>query len=99
MTVEEYLTQHQASIQKQYQAIEEEGSKAIVTLKDDGKTYIHKISTVKKFGETIPDDKFFKKMRDGINNAVLNKEIPVVVFEGQKARITSLPDCFKSESS
>ena len=34
-------------------------------------------------------------MRDGITNAVLNKVIPVVIFEGQKARITSFPDYFK----
>ena len=43
----------------------------------------------------MPDNKFFKKMRDGINNAVLNKVIPVVIFEGQQARITSLSDYFK----
>ncbi len=43
----------------------------------------------------MPDNKFFKKMRSGINNAVLNKVIPVVIFEGQKARITSLPDYFE----
>ena len=96
MKVEEYLIQNKELIKEEYQTIEDKGSKAIVTLKDNGETYIHKISTVEKFGETIPDDRFFKKMRDGINNAVLNKVIPVVVFEGQKARIISLPDCFQS---
>lgn len=34
-------------------------------------------------------------MRDGINNAVLNKVIPIVIFEEQKARIISLPEYFE----
>ena len=43
----------------------------------------------------MPDNKFFKKMRAGVNNAVLNKVIPVVIFEGKEARITSLSDYFE----
>jgi hypothetical protein len=92
MTVEEYLKQNQESITEQCFAIAENGSKAIITIKEDNGNYVHRVSTVEKFTDTLPDNKFFKKMRDGITNAVLNKVIPVVIFEGQKARIISLPD-------
>ncbi|HEY9768269.1 MAG TPA: hypothetical protein V6C71_07135 [Coleofasciculaceae cyanobacterium] len=99
MTVEEYLRQNKESITEQYLAIADNGSKAIITIKEDGENYVHKVSTVEKFTDTLPDNKFFKKMRSGITNAVLNKVIPVVIFEGQKARIISLPDYFESVES
>ena len=92
MNAEEYLSQNQVEISQQCQTIADSGSKAIITAKKSGETYVHKVSTVEEFGKTIPDNKFFKPMRDGINNAVLNKVIPIVIFEAQKARIISLPD-------
>jgi hypothetical protein len=94
MKVEEYLRQNKELIKEQYLTIEDNGSNAIITIKENGENYIHQVSTVDKFIETVPDNKFFKKMRDGITNAVLNKVIPVILFEGQQARITSLPDYF-----
>lgn len=97
MNAEKYLYQNQESIREQCKTIASSGSKAIVTVKNNGESYIHKVSTVEKFIETIPDNKFFKKMRDGIANAVLNKVIPVVIFEEQKAQITSFPDYFEYE--
>lgn len=90
--IEEYLRQNKESITQECLAIADNGSKAIVTVKEDSGNYVHRVSTVEKFTDTLPDNKFFKKMRDGITNAVLNKVIPVVIFEGQKARIISLPD-------
>ncbi len=95
MKVEEYLRQNQKSITEQCQTIASSGSNAIVTVKENHEDYIHQVNTVEQFTEAIPNDKFFKKMRDGITNAVLNKVIPVVIFEGQKARITSLSDYFE----
>ena len=95
MKAEEYLRQNQESITEQYLFITDNGSNPIITLKESNKNYIHKVSTVEKFLETLPDNKFFKKMRDAIANAILNKDIPIVVFEDQKARIISLPDCFE----
>lgn len=95
MNAEEYLSQNQKSIREEYRTIADDGSNVIITLKKDGENYIHRVSTVKKFTETIPDNQFFKKMRDGITNAVLHKVVPIVIFEGQKARITSLPDYFE----
>jgi hypothetical protein len=95
MNAEEYLSQNRVAIAKQCQSIADSGSRAIITAKKSGETYIHQVSTVKEFGDTIPDDKFFKPMRDGINNAVLNKVIPIVIFEEQKARIISLPEYFE----
>ena len=97
MKAEEYLSQNQESIREQYLTIANNGSNAIITLKKDGENYIHRVSTVDKFTKTIPDNKFFKKMRDGITNAVLHKVVPIVVFEEQKARIISLPDYFEVE--
>ncbi len=97
MTVEEYLIQNKESIGQECNTIAQSGAKAIITVKESGDTYIRKISTVGEFVQTIPDDKFFKKMKDGINNAVLNKIVPIVVFEGQTARIISLPNDFKYE--
>ncbi|MBW4536324.1 MAG: hypothetical protein KME09_20515 [Pleurocapsa minor HA4230-MV1] len=94
MKVEEYLRQNQELIKEQYLTIEDNGSNAIITIKENGENYIHQVSTVDKFIATVPDNKFFKKMRDGITNAVLNKVIPVIIFERQQARITSLPDYF-----
>jgi hypothetical protein len=95
MKVEEYLRQNKELIKEQYLTIEDNGSNAIITIKENGENYVHQVSTVDKFIETVPDNKFFKKMRDGITNAVLNKVIPVIIFEGQQARITSLPDYFQ----
>lgn len=95
MKVEEYLSQNKELIAKECKTIADSGSNAIITIKEDGDNYIHKVSTVEKFIQTIPDDKFFKKMRDGIKNAVLNKVVPIVVFEGQKVKIISLPDDFE----
>lgn len=92
MKVEEYLRQNKKLVEEECKTIEDSGSNAIITVKKSGENYIHKISTVDKFIQTIPDDTFFKKMRDGVNNAVLNKVIPIVVFEGQKAKIITLPD-------
>ena len=97
MNVEEYLSQNKELIGQECKTIEDNNSKAIITIKEDGESYIHQVSTVEKFTETIPDNKFFKTMRDGINNAVLNKVIPIVVFEAQKAKMISFPDDFKSE--
>ncbi|VEP11751.1 hypothetical protein H1P_1180012 [Hyella patelloides LEGE 07179] len=94
MNAEEYLSQNKAEIAKQCQTIADSGSKAIITAKKSGETYVYKVSTVEEFSNTIPDDKFFKPMRDGINNAVLNKVIPIVIFEEQKVRIISLPEHF-----
>ena len=94
MKVEEYLRQNKELIKEQYLTIEDNGSNAIITIKENGENYVHQVSTVDKFIETVPDNKFFKKMRDGITNAVLNKVIPVIIFEEQQARITSLPDYF-----
>ena len=98
MNAEEYLSQNRVEIAKQCQTIADSGSRAIITAKKDGETYIHKVSTVEEFGDTIPDNKFFKPMRDGINNAVLNKVIPIVIFENQEARIISLPEYFETSS-
>ena len=95
MNAEEYLIENKKSIAQECKTIADTGSKPIITLKKSGNSYIHKISTVEEFGARIPDDDFFKKMRDGINNAVLNKVIPIVVFEGQKAQIISLQDHFE----
>ena len=92
MNVEQYLSQNLESLKEECLTITANGSKAIITVKEDGENYVHQVSTVEKFTETIPDNKFFKKMRDAIANAVLNKVIPVVVFEEKKARIISLTD-------
>ncbi len=97
MKAEEYLSLNQESITEQCKTITSNGSKAIITVKDNSGNYVHKVSTVEEFTDQLPDNKFFKQMRDGITNAVLNKVIPIVIFEGQKARIISLPDYFKSE--
>ena len=98
MNAKKYLSQNKIAIAQQCQTIVDSGSKAIITAKKSGETYIHKVSTVEEFSNTIPDNKFFKPMRDGINNAVLNKVIPIVIFEEQKARIISLPEHFDPKS-
>ena len=95
MKAEEYLSLNQESITAQCKTIADSGSKAIITVKDNSGDYVHKVSTVEEFTDNLPDNKFFKQMRDGITNAVLNKVIPIVIFEGQKARIISLPDYFQ----
>jgi hypothetical protein len=95
MNAEEYLSQNRKAIATQCQSIADSGSRAIITAKKDGETYVHQVSTVEEFSKTIPDDKFFKPMRDGINNAVLNKVIPIIIFEDQKARIISFPEYFE----
>ena len=92
MKAEEYLSQNQESIREKCLAITAKGSKAIVTLKENGGSYVHKISTVEQFTEAIPDNEFFKKMRQGITNAVLNKVVPIVIFEEREARMISIPD-------
>ena len=97
MNVEEYLMQNKKVIKQECQNIVDSGSKAIITLKDNGEAYARKISAVEEFIQTIPDNKFFKTMRDGVNNAVLHKTIPVVVFKGQAAKIIPLPDGFEDK--
>ena len=97
MKVEEYLKQNKESIIEQCQTIADNGSKAIVTVQKNGKKCVHQVSMVEEFTEAIPDNKFFKKMRDGITNAVTHKVIPVVIFEEQKAGITSLSDYFEEK--
>ena len=92
MKAEEYLSQNQESIREECLAITNNGSNAIITLKENDGSYVHKISTVEQFSEAIPDNEFFKKMRNGITNAVLNKVVPIVIFEEQEARIISIPD-------
>ena len=99
MNVEKYFSQNQQAIAQECQAITDKGNKAIITAKDQGKTYVYKVSTVEEFTNTIPDNQFFKAMREGIRNAVLNKVVPIVVFEGQEAKIISLPDYFQPEDS
>lgn len=94
MNAEEYLSQNKVAIANQCKTIADSGFFAIIAVKKSDETYVHKVSTVEEFGNTIPDNKFFKPMRDGINNAVLNKVIPIVIFENQKARIISLPEHF-----
>ena len=94
MNVEEYLSQNQELIRQQCETVAKNGAKAIITVKESGENYIHKVSTTEEFTQTIPNNSFFKKMRDGITNAVINKVIPIIIFEGQKARIISLPDYF-----
>ena len=98
MNAEEYLIENQEAIAKECQTIADSGSKAIITAKKSSETYIHKVSSVEEFGNTIPNNKFFKPMRDGINNAVLNKVIPIVIFEQKEAKIISLPEYFKPNS-
>lgn len=95
MKAEEYLSQNRESIREEYLAISSKGANAIITIKENEGNYVHKVSSVEKFIEAIPDNEFFKKMRDGINNAVLNKVVPIVIFEEKKARLISLPDYFK----
>ncbi|MEO1005402.1 MAG: hypothetical protein AAFW67_06015 [Cyanobacteria bacterium J06638_38] len=95
MTVEEYLSQNQELIRQECQAIEDSNLNAIITIKENGSSYIHQVSSVEKFIQTIPNNRFFKTMRDGVNNAVLNKVIPVVIFEQQRAKIISLPTDFQ----
>lgn len=95
MIVEEYLRQNKESIIQECRAIANNNSKAIITIKENGENYIHRVSTVEHFLERVPDNKFFKKMRAGITNAVLNKVIPVVIFEGKTARIVSFSDFFE----
>ena len=95
MTVEAYLIQNQNPIEQECQNIASGNAKAIITIKSDAENYIYQVATVEEFMAAMPDNKFFKTMRDGVTNAVLNKVIPIVVFEGQEARIISLPDYFK----
>ena len=94
MKAEEYLRQNKELIRQKCLDIAGNGSNAIITIKENGGNYIHKISTVEEFTETIPNNNFFDKMRDGITNAVLNKVIPIIIFEDKKVRIISLPDYF-----
>ena len=96
MSVETYLRQNKELIQQECRAIGD-GSKAIITIKKDGDNYVRKISTVEEFTATIPDNSFFKKMRDGIRTAVVNKIVPIIVFEDREAKLISLPDDFRYE--
>lgn len=95
MEVAAYLRHNQKSIEEQCQAIMDGDSKAIVTVKEDGDSYVHQVSTVEEFTQTLPNNKFFKKMRDAITNAVLHKVVPVVIVENQEARVVSLADYFE----
>lgn len=95
MEVAAYLRQNQESIEEWCQTIMGKGSKAIVTVKENGDSYVHQVSTVEEFTETLPDNEFFKKMRDAITNAVIHKVVPVVIVENKEARVVSLADCFE----
>ena len=99
MKVEEYLSQKEESIRQQCESIINSGGKAIITVKGSGDSYIHRVSTTEEFTDTIPDDNFFKKMRDSIRTAVVNKIVPIIVFESQQAKIISFPERFKQEVS
>ena len=95
MNFTEYLKQNKALIRQECKAIENRNENPIITIKESEASYIHQVSTVEKFLEIVPNNKFFKKMREGVNNAVLNKVIPIVIFEKQQAKIISLPDDFQ----
>ena len=97
MSVETYLRQNKESIQQECQAIANDSSKAIITLKKNGENYVRKIGTVEEFIASVPDTDFFKAMRQGVRNAVVNKVIPIVVFENKEAKLISFPDDFKYE--
>lgn len=94
MKAEEYLSFNQKVIRKECQTIIKNGSNAIITIKDNGNTYFHKVSMVEEFMAQLPDNKFFQQMRNGINNAIKHRVVPIVIFESQKARMISLPDDF-----
>ena len=97
MKVEEYLSQNQEQIRQECESVINSGAKAIITVKESGDGYIHRVSTTEEFTDTIPDDNFFKKMRDSIRTAVVNKIVPIVVFESKQAKIISFPERFKQE--
>lgn len=96
MNAKTYLLQNKELIQQECQAIDD-SSKAIITLKKDGDDYLCKVSTVAEFTAAIPDNSFYKTMRDGIRTAVVNKIVPIIVFEDREAKLISLPDDFKYE--
>ena len=97
MKVEEYLSQNEESIRQECESIINNGAKAIITVKQDGDGYIHRVSSTEEFTQTIPDDKFFKQMRDSIRTAVVNKIVPIIVFESKQAKIISFPERFKQK--
>ena len=97
MKAEEYLSLNQEAIREECKVILENGSKTIITLKKNGDTYIHKVSTVDQFIAQLPENKFFKQMRDGVTNAVKHRVIPIVIFESQKVRLISLADDFPQQ--
>ncbi|MEL6495215.1 MAG: hypothetical protein AAFQ41_08825 [Cyanobacteria bacterium J06623_7] len=97
MKAEEYLSQNQSSIQQECASIISSGAKAIITVKQSDGGYIHRVSSTEEFTQTIPDDKFFKQMRDSIRTAVVNKIVPIIVFESKQAKIISFPERFKQE--
>lgn len=97
MKVAEYLIQNKQAIEAECQSVVDSGSKAIITLKNEGQSYIRRIGAVEEFTQTIPDDKFFKAMRDGINTAISHRVTPVVVFEGRAAKVISLPEGFEAK--
>jgi len=94
MKAEEYLSLNQEKIREECQVIIQNGSKAIITIKGNGDTFVYKISAVDQFLTQLPANKFFKQMRNGITNAVKHRVIPIVIFEFQKVRLISLPDDF-----
>ncbi len=95
MNAEQYLKENQETIKQECETISNNGSKPIITLKENGSTYIYKIGTAEEFMERIPDNDFFKKMRDGVTNAISHRVVPIVVFQGKEAQLISLPDYFE----
>ena len=91
------MKENQELIKQECEAIANNGSRPIITVKENGDRYIHKIGTAEEFMERIPNDDFFKKMRDGITNAISHRVIPIVVFKGKEAQLISLPDYFESK--
>lgn len=97
MKAEEYLSLNKATIRKECQTILNKGSKAIITIKENGDDCIHRVSTIEQFTAQLPEHKFFKQMRDGVTNAVKHRVIPIAIFESQKVRLISLPDDFPQQ--
>lgn len=95
MNVEQYLKENQAVIKQECDTIVSSGLKPIITVKQNGDRYIYKIGTTEEFIERIPDNDFFKKMRDGVTNAISHRVIPIVVFQDKEAKLISLPDYFE----
>ena len=98
MKAEEYLSLNRNAIKEECQKIIRSGAKALITIKDnDGNKCIHRVSTVEEFTTRLPEDKFFKQMREGVSNAVKHRVVPIVIFESEKVRLISLADDFSQE--